>query len=618
MCGVLGLISKSQPEDFDSMFSALAHRGPDGHGVTNLTSAKWNVKLGHHRLSIIDLAGGAQPMSHSGHTITFNGEIYNFRELRHSLAGQTWRTQSDTEVVLKSVQVKGRAALPQFDGFFSFGVYNQDRNELLLARDRWGIKPLYYALLKDGGILFASELHPFLRSSAISKSSSLEAIRNYLFFDYVPYEGTILKDVKKLMPGQFVVWRDGKVETGMYYDHQSLLYSQKNRTDSNELWELVRASVRNALISDVPVGILLSGGIDSSVVAAAAREFAGPNLPTFSIGFDDAEFDESQYARMVADAIQARHYELRLKSSDLLDRWEEIILSLDEPMADPSLIPTQFLCELARGEVPVVLGGDGGDELFGGYPTYRAHSLRPFLRSIPGFAMEGFRNFTKANFKVGDGYQPLAWRFKRLLERYDSDPFIGHFRWMSGTDFTDLERLTGLSSRPDLRNSIRASDEDMQNFLYWDLLHYLPYAVLTKVDRASMSVGLECRPPLLSNACVEAAFSIPVERKVSFKTTKKILREAAIKHLPEEIVARPKRGFAIPLAKWLRNDLKEQVGRMMSESPLWERGALDVRSARVLWGDFQEGYGDHARTVWALLVLHKWIERHQVRIESHV
>lgn len=614
MCGIIGLISTSETVDFDALFPTLAHRGPDGRGVWQSNAGRWRAKLGHHRLSIIDLVGGTQPMTTGEHTITFNGEIYNFKELRDSLGDQNWRTRSDTEVVLNLIRQKGPEGLSLLDGFFAFGLYDRGRHELLMARDRWGIKPLYYSVLSDGGILFASELHPFLRRKDMRPAMTLTALRDYLFFDHVPYDQSILKGVKKLMPGQYLRWRDGQIEIGMYYDHRRLLDTPTQEIEPDALWDLVRENVRRTLISDVPVGVLLSGGIDSSIVAAAARDFAGPGLPTFSIGFEDSDFDESDYARLVAQSIQAEHHEVRLNSADLLARWEEIVTGLDEPLADPSLLPTRILCELARRHVPVVLGGDGGDELFGGYPTYRAHSLRPLLSKVPFGMMKALRALTSQALKTGDGYQPITWRLKRLLERFDPDPFVGHFRWMSATDVPQLSSLTGLEDEPDLRQPDVKDLDDLQKFLYFDLLHYLPYTVLTKVDRASMAVGLECRPPFLANSCVEAAFAIPIGQKVSVMETKIILREAALKHLPEDIVDRPKRGFAIPLAKWLKKELASQVEGLMTDSPLWGPGTLRVEIARHLWSEFKAGYGDHSRTIWALLVLHKWAERNGVRL----
>jgi asparagine synthase (glutamine-hydrolysing) len=612
MCGVLGLITRTSDSEFLRSLSTIKHRGPDDTQVKEFRRGEWNVSLGHHRLSIIDLSTGDQPMTSGNDTIIFNGEIYNYKNLGGQFLDGKLKTSSDTEVVLELYRKLGVASVSHLDGFFGYGIYNSSSHELFLARDRWGIKPLFYSVLDDGGIMFSSELFPFLSSKLISREVSRQAVQNYLFWDYAPGEMTFLKKVKKLEPGHFLRWKDGHIHIERYYDPYSLLCEERNSVTAANVWTDVKSAVDHSLVSDVRVGILLSGGIDSSLVAVAAAEKLGAGIPTFSIGFKDAEFDESSFAKIVSNQIKSEHHVQVLDEADLLERYQEIISGLDEPIADPSILPTRILCELARKHVKVVIGGDGGDELFGGYPTYRAHQMRPILDRSPRF-LKNTASDIVGKLKIGDGYQPTIWKLKRLLNRYDEDPIKCHYRWMSNTDIKDVAQLS--RSTPDVFEiDSRISGHDIQDFMYLDLVSYLPYSVLTKVDRASMAVGLEVRPPFLGNEFVRKAFSIENEQKVSSGETKRILRRVAEMTLPREITERQKKGFAIPLASWLRRPLKPRIEAMLMESPLWENDFLSRGYALQMWEQFNSGRGDHAKTFWALMVLDSWLKRNDLKL----
>lgn len=613
MCGVVGLITRSPVKNYDQIFNSIKHRGPDSSRTETFSHGDWQAHLGHHRLSIIDLASGDQPMSRGGDTIVFNGEIYNYQKLKEKYIDGPLRTTSDTEVLLELFRSRGDRAFSLLDGFFGFGIYNKNKNELVLARDRWGIKPLYYAHLADGGILFASELFPFLKTDLIKREVSLDTIQNYLFWDYAPDESSFLSGVKKLKPGHSLVWRNGQIiSVDRFYDPADLLKQPRREKTDKEVWGDIKTAVKESLVSDVQVGVLLSGGIDSSLVAVAAAEEVGKGIPTFSIGFSEKDFDESAYAKIVSDQIQSEHHVQMIGESDLIERWDEIVSGLDEPMSDPSILPTRILCELARNRVKVVLGGDGGDELFGGYPTYRAHRARRVFDAMPS-ALFGALNSTVQQLKIGEGYQPFAWKLKRLVNRYDSDPVHCHFRWMSNTDISDIEKVSGAAHSifPNFNFDLNAAD--LQTYMYLDLITYLPYSVLTKVDRASMAVGLECRPPFLTNDFVSKAFTLPTHQKVSLNHTKMILRKVAEGRLPHEITSRSKRGFAIPLAKWLRGPLKPQIQSLLKSSPLWEGGFLIKDQAIQMWESFEGRRGDYAKTFWALLVLDHWMRHHDVK-----
>lgn len=605
MCGIFGSLTRQPNSSFDASFAAIKHRGPDASDVKGMTMGPWHVQLGHHRLSIIDLQSGQQPLIKNPWSIIFNGEIYNFRDLAARLPAQALRTHSDTEVILELFREVGSSAISLLDGFFGFGILNQDSRELWLARDRWGIKPLYYAQTADGGLLFGSELRPFMKSDLIDQSLDLAGLDRFLFWDHIPGEQTALRAVKKLRPGHVLHWKNGHVSIQPFYSPSILLTQNKISQTPDQVWQQITDSVDRSYISDVPVGILLSGGIDSSLIAVAAAEKQGRGIPTFSMGFKDPEFDESPFATAVAKQIGSDHHLQIIGEDELLDRWSDIVDGLDEPLGDPSLIPTRLLSELARKTVKVVLGGDGGDELFGGYPTYRAHALRAILDRVPP-GMMGALQSVVSSLPTGTGYQPLGWKLKRIFNRYERDPVACHFRWMSGTDQPDVHHLSGRRT-PMMATPFSLDLQDLTSFLWLDLTHYLPYSVLAKVDRASMAVGLEARPPFLTNSFVEYAMSIPVHQKVDGRGTKKILREVAQKRLPPQVVHRPKRGFAIPLSAWLRGPLAPAVESMVKDSPLWDECGYQRSALQTSWKGLQSGVMDSSKTIWSCLVLNRWL-----------
>jgi asparagine synthase (glutamine-hydrolysing) len=342
------------------------------------------------------------------------------------------------------------------------------------------------------------------------------------------------------------------------------------------------------------------------LVAVAAAQKLGKGIPTFAIGFSDPDFDESRFAKAVADQIHSEHHVRIIGESDLLERWKEIVDKMDEPLADPSILPTRLLCELAKDKVKVVLGGDAGDELFGGYPTYRAHQMKWALDILPAPLLSTLQTIIH-HIPTGSGYQPLGWKLKRLINRYERDSSNCHFRWMSGTDQKDIYALTSRRS-PLLPPHYLLDDEDLVSMMWLDLIHYLPYSVLTKVDRASMAVGLEARPPFLTNAFVEFAMSVPLEQKVNRHETKIMLRETARAYLPDEIVNRPKRGFAIPLASWLKGPLRNEVEKMLKESPIWEELKYDPKQFQKCWYGLLSGKDDSSKTIWSFLVLDRWLK----------
>ena len=429
--------------------------------------------------------------------------------------------------------------------------------------------------------------------------------------------GTMVRGVRKLPPGHTVVWEDGRL------DEEPRPYSgvfQRSgpapaRTDAElaaSLWSDLGRAVKAQLVSDVPVGIFLSGGVDSSCVATLAAA-AGGRMKAFSIGFDDVTFDESKYARLVADRLNVELVSETLHERNLIDVLDAALDKLDEPMADPSLLPTYLLSRLAARHVKVVVGGDGGDELWGGYPTYRAHGYAAIWARVPGIIRKGLVGRAIGLLPIDHRYQSLEWKLKRFTERWDDDPVTRHLRWLSSVDLPELARAVPAArgARPaTLDARLPETDDDgLQRLLALDFSTYLPGSVLAKVDRASMAHGLEVRPPLLDDALVDLAFSLPSTYKVRGGATKVLLKRAARGKVPDEIIDRPKKGFGIPLAAWLRGPLRARIEDISARSPLWDTGLLD-RAAFAGWTrEHQEKRRDHAKELWALLVLDHWYRR---------
>ncbi len=617
MCGIVGFVQRSPPgEMLTPMLARIVRRGPDGEGRWTDRAGDWHVALGHRRLAIVDLEGGAQPMGtpDGAAHVTYNGEIYNFKDLRAPLErrGVVFHTRSDTEVLLQHAALHGPDGLSALDGMFAFALWDASAGKLLLARDRAGIKPLYYAPLPDGGVVFASELTALLQHPGIARKFSARGLQSYFFSDSFHPPLTLIEGVKKLGPGEYVEWEQGRLSRASAY--WRLAFGVPPRGSRSELarrtWSNLDRAVQRQLMSDVPLGVFLSGGIDSSCVAVLAQQHSTRRLKTFSIAFEDPTFDESAHARVMAEAIGSEHVEERLTVANLLDVVDIALSRLDEPLADPSYLPTFLLSRLASRHVKVVLGGDGGDELFGGYPTVRAHAYARLARWLPLRARP--LQAVVAGLRERDRYQSLEWKLKRFILRWDDDPRRRHLRWMSNLDLDDLSlglpTTAGATPSP-LDADFEDTPDWLNRLLALDFRTYMPDSVLTKVDRASMAHGLEVRPPLLDNEMIDWAFSIPSALKLRGGTTKYLLKQAATGHVPETIIRRPKKGFGIPLRAWIRGPMRERVTRALAPSALWDSGLLDHASFQR-WAQMSaECRGDHSKALWALVVLDEWVRR---------
>jgi asparagine synthase (glutamine-hydrolysing) len=624
MCGIAGFIQRgddpgSLPGPLPRMLQQIAHRGPDGEGSWHGDAGPWHVALGHRRLAIIDLEGGVQPMGNEDGQVvlTYNGEVYNFQALRPALEqqGHRFKTRSDTETIVHHYEQHGEAGVAALEGMFAFAIWDQARQRLVLARDRCGIKPLYYAELADGGLVFASELTAVLAHGGVDRTLGAEGLASYFFSDYVHPPYTVARAVKKLPPGHTLVWERGQLQPPRPFWQVPTAGAPPAEDDAalaGRLWQGIERAVEAQLIADVPVGIFLSGGIDSSTVAAAAARRAGKRMTAFSIGFEDATFDESRYARMVAEKLGVEHVIETLREENLLDVVDLALDKLDEPLADPSYLPTFLLSRLAARHVKVVIGGDGGDELWGGYPTYRAHKLAAIWAAVPGWVRSGLVAPLVRRLPIDDRYQSLEWKLRRFTERWDDDRVVRHLRWMSSVDLPELGAAVPAARelRPATLSARLPDGDDWQNqILALDFTTYMSGSVLTKVDRAAMAHGLEVRPPLLDDALVDFAFSLPGRRKLPGKQSKYLLKRAVRGQIPDEVIDRPKKGFGIPLAAWLRGPLAARLDAVVTESPLWDLGLCDQKVFAAWHTEHRERKRDRSKPLWALYVLDRWLRR---------
>jgi asparagine synthase (glutamine-hydrolysing) len=510
---------------------------------------------------------------------------------------------------------------------FAFAIWDAQAGRLTLARDRVGIKPLYYAELPDGGIVFASELSAVLAHGGVDRTLSREGLASYFFSDYVHPPHTIVRGVRKLAPGHTVVWDNGRLAAPRAFWQVPAAAPPPRESDqvlAERLWAELGTAVEAQLIADVPVGIFLSGGVDSSTVAALAVGHAPGRMKAFSIGFDSATFDESDYARLVAGRLGVEHIVETLREETLLEVIDPALDRLDEPLADPSYLPTYLLSRLAARHVKVVVGGDGGDELWGGYPTYRAHRYAAIYGHLPRWLRTGLIEPAIDHLPVDHRYQSLEWKLRRFAHRFDDDRVRRHLRWMSSSDLPDLAAALGNDSASgDADRAVIepatlavhppvAGGDWLNQILALDFTTYMPGSVLTKVDRASMAHGLEVRPPLLDNALVDRAFSLPSSYKLRGQQGKYLLKQAARGKIPDEIIERPKKGFAIPLANWLAGPLRARVESVLAGSPLWDLRVLSRPTFISWYHQHRTRRSDRSKPLWALLVLDHWMRRHGV------
>jgi len=587
----------------------MVHRGPDDEGTAQLDG----VTLGMRRLSIIDLEGGHQPMHNEDSTVWViqNGEIYNHLVLRDLLlaAGHTFNTESDTEVLVHGYEQWGEEMVERLNGMFAFALLDRRRGSVLLARDRMGIKPLHYAI--DGKrLVFASELKALLRDPALRRGIDPAALDQYLAYEFVPSPASIVRGISKLQPAHTLTWSvaDGAHRLRRYWSPElGVGDGHRNLEEEGErLRAVLRESVRKELISDVPLGVFLSGGIDSSAVAAMMTELGG-EVKSFSVGFADRSFDESDYARQVARHLGTEHRELTLEPDILLGLIPKLPSLLDEPLGDASIIPTYLLAEFTRRHVKVALGGDGGDELFAGYPTLQAHRLAGYYMRAPRLLREGLVEPVVRRLPVSRGNLSFDFRAKRFVSGAGYPVAERHQRWMGS--FATEERSALLSREVQHEVDVDGGYADPLNqVLMMDMRLYLENDILVKLDRASMMASLEGRVPLLNNDFVEYATHLPLNMKLRGLRSKFLLKSALRGLLPESILNRPKKGFGIPVAHWFRGPLKEQMLSVLSPERIKHEGLFDASAVTRLVADHLEGRRDNRKQLWTLFAFELWHE----------
>jgi asparagine synthase (glutamine-hydrolysing) len=611
ICGVAGGDPARGRELVDRMCAAMEHRGPDDAGSVQHDGAT----LGIRRLAIIDLEGGHQPMHNEDSTVWVvqNGEIFNYRELRDELvaAGHRFATQSDSEVLVHGWEEWGDGLVPRLNGQFAFAIHDHRRRLLFLARDRVGIKPLHYAV--DGErLVFASELKALLRDPALRKGVDETALDEYLAYEFVPSPRSIIRGISKLRPGHTLTWSLGAHEPELRrYWEPSLNVDGSGAVDVEaecaRLRDVLRESVRKELVSDVPLGVFLSGGIDSSAVAAMMTQVGG-DVKTFSVGFAERSFDESGHARQVARHLGTEHHELTLEPSMLLGLVPRLSTLLDEPLGDASIIPTYLLSVFTRGHVKVALGGDGGDELFAGYPSLQAHRLAGYYMRAPALVRRGLVEPMVRRLPVSRDNLSFDFRAKRFVAGAGHPVAERHQRWMGS--FTNEERAAVLVS-PSRLNGVDdeyRSLDPLNQALMIDMRLYLENDILVKLDRASMMASLEGRVPLLNNDFVGFATGLPLSMKLRGLRSKWLLKRALRGVLPDRILDRPKKGFGIPVAEWFRGPLREQMLSVLSPEAIKRDGFFKPGGVQALVDDHLAGRRDNRKQLWTLFAFQLWHE----------
>ena len=624
MCGICGTVYRDRQRPVDKkelerMCRIITHRGPDDEGYY----VHQNAGLGMRRLSIIDLVSGAQPIYNEDRScaIVFNGEIYNYPQLKKTLhaKGHRFYTHSDTEAIIHAYEEYGTACPAHLNGMFAFAIWDIRRQQLFIARDRMGIKPLYY-YADPHRFCFGSELKSILQASDVPRRVDYKGLDNFLTFEYIPSCSCIFADIKKLLPAHYLVYKDGQVRTERYWD---VSYRPIYRSDdqlASEFVEILSDAVKIRLMSDVPLGAFLSGGLDSSTIVALMNRASESTVKTFSIGFDDRTYNELPYARQVAQRFGTEHHEEFIRPN-VVDLTEKLLHHLDEPFGDFSIFPTFLVSEMARKYVTVVLSGDGGDELLAGYDTYIADRLAQRYQKIPRLIRRGLIESVINRFPPTDKKKGLINRSKRFIEGLRLDDRLQHVRWMIFLQEAEKQQLY----HPDFSAALRDEspyDFILQNFSrassfarldqqqYVDLFTYLVDDILVKVDRMSMATSLEARVPFLDYRFVEFAATIPDYQRLKGKVSKYALKRSMSGILPDSIIHRGKEGFSIPIKNWMKAELKPMMLDALSEQRIKESGFFDYSSVQSLIQQHLNGTENHSHRLWALMVFQIWYEQY--------
>ena len=626
MCGIVGIFDLKGVAVIDQdllhrMNETQFHRGPDEGGI----HTEPGVGLAHRRLSIIDLSSGQQPLFNEDGSVvvTYNGEIYNFSELMDELkqAGHTFKTHCDTEVIVHAWEQWGEACVDRFRGMFAFAVWDRNQKTLFIARDRLGIKPLYYAVLDDGQLIFSSELKALYAHPKLKRELDPYAVEEYFAFGYIPEPRTIIKQARKLPPGHTLTLRVGQPMPAPkeYWDVSfSPVNTASEAEIQQELVSRLEEAVKIRMVAEVPLGAFLSGGVDSSaIVALMANQSADP-INTCSIGFGDPKYNETEFADMVAQRYHTNHHLDQVESNDF-DLIDKLASLYDEPYADSSAIPTYRVCELAKKRVTVALSGDGGDENFAGYRRHRWHMLEEKVRGpIPGFIRRPLFGMLGRHYPKLD-WAPKVFRAKTTFQAIARDSYDAYLNSVSvipdelrGRLFSDdFKRQLGGYQAVEVfkRHAERApTDHPLSLIQYLDMKTYLPDDILTKVDRASMAHALEVRVPILDHKFVEWVSGLSPDMKLHGHEGKYIFKKSLESVLPNDVLYRPKMGFGVPLSGWFRNELKQRVRDSILGDRLQDTGIFNRDYLKRLVDEHQSGKGEHSAALWSLLMFDSYLK----------
>lgn len=622
ICGELRLDNKINKNNkyYKLMLKELKHRGPDDEGEIFLR----HIWLGHRRLSVIDLSpNGHQPMSNENNTIwlIFNGEIYNYKELKSFLkkAGHKFKSNTDSEVIIHLYEDKGEDFLKLLNGMFALGLYDVNKNRLILARDKLGVKPLIYYYDRKK-LVFASEIKAILQHPEISRNINFEALELYFTYNFIPAPLTIYKNIFKLQEASYLIFDEIGLRIRKYWDIPSSINNNLNENEiANNLKVLVNDATKIRLYSDVPLGIFLSGGIDSSIVTASAALHYSKKLKTFSIGFPNTIFDETKYAKLISDKYDTEHNIIYIKSSDLLEILPDVLSFFDEPFADSSAVPTYLISKLTKESVTVALSGDGGDEIFGGYRRYLGEYYIDRYQRLPGFLRENIIKPIVKNLPDSKDRKLLEYirRLKIFIEGATSNQYERHYMWQ--VYFPDKDRNEvfipsivkkfnniGIEKIRELYDVFNG--DRFNKMLFIDVKNLLPYDMLNKVDWMSMKNALEIRSPLLDYRITEFAFSINGNLKFKNGNLKYLLKNSFKDWLPREILDKPKQGFEIPIGKWLKESkkFKEMFWDVLNEKDIKEGGFFNYKKIEKLYKEHVENKRDNSHKLWALFVFQWW------------
>ncbi len=636
MCGITGYLNlNNEPLGQDThvlstMCSSIEHRGPDERGMRIIGPAA----LGMTRLSIIDLQTGQQPITNEDGSmwIVFNGEIYNYQELQERVLknGHKLATKSDTETIIHLYEDYGIDCLQYLEGMFAFAIWDSNKQRLVLARDRMGEKPLHWSVFENQ-FIFSSELKAILAHPSAKTVLNEDVLQQYLALEYVPAPFSLFKSIHKLLPAHYAIVENGQVKTKNYWQPEIKQIDIDEDQALVQAEKLLSKSIQLRLISDVPLGIFLSGGIDSSLIAAMAAKNVSGNLKTFSIGFSDKSFDESNHAQTVAKHIGSDHqcfeFDPHLAFSTMTELWNV----LDEPIADASILPTYCLSKMTKKNVTVALAGEGGDELFGGYPTYLAHKYMPLWQSMPRILTENMLIPAFNSLPVSLNNLSFDYKVKRFISAANKPAVERHLAWMGSFPLHKQHELLSdpLKKRQNTLTSEKqlfsdngyeraimpdfaAGSDILETIMRLDLSTYLADNLLVKSDRASMAASLEVRLPFLAFPLVEFALNLPTSLKIKALTTKYLLRKLASNDLPSNIIKRPKKGFGIPVGKWLKNEFKPVVNELLNESFIKRQGLFQWNYIKTLLDDHELNLADRRKELWTLLMFQWWWRKYFV------